>query len=139
MRYLLKRCELGVRKAFEAICGFPPCAPALAAVASLKGMKSGSEIDRLAQPNNIDGLSHNTWQVGERQDSLILNVYTTVNVFSKCSWVYLCVPATAPSRNYIVGDTEEYCVGYSQTIILENKKNSCVLVMFLQHWLKKPS
>lgn len=68
------RCKEG----FEAICGFPPRAPPLAAVASLKGVKSGSEIDRLAQPNSIDGLSHNTWQVGERQNSVILNVYTTV-------------------------------------------------------------
>lgn len=110
------RCEEG----FEAICGFPPCAPALAAVASLKGMKSGSEIDRLAQPNSIDGLSHNTWWVGERQDSCHSQCLHNSYVFSKCSWAYLCVPATAPSRNYIVGDTEGYCIGYSQTIILEN-------------------
>lgn len=42
-------------------------------------------------------------------------------VFSKCSQAYLCVPATAPSRNYVLGDPEVYCVGYPQVNILESK------------------
>lgn len=47
----------------------------------------------------------------------------------------MCASHCSASRNYVVGDPEEYCRGYSQTVLLENNKESRVLVMFLHIYI----
>lgn len=58
----------------------PPYAPALAACASLKGMKSGGGIDRLAvaQTQLGDISTCTVAQMAERRDPAITNVCTTL-------------------------------------------------------------
>lgn len=89
-------------------------------------MKSGNGIDRLAvAQTQLGGISacpvtHGRW---ERDGTLPLSMSTQLfSVWQVFLGRPVCANHCSVSRDYVVGDPQECCRDYSQTILLENNK-----------------